>query len=58
VSNRKRNPTTPGEILQGEFLTPLKITQKELADHPRWTCMKPKRGSRNFPFLFAWPWPV
>lgn len=30
---RKRRPTTPGEILQEEFLTPLKITQKELANH-------------------------
>ena len=28
-----RKPTTPGEILQEEFLTPLKLTQKELADH-------------------------
>jgi antitoxin HigA-1 len=30
---RKRKPTTPGEILQEEFLTPLKITQKRLANH-------------------------
>ena len=29
----KRKPTTPGEILQEEFLTPLGYTQKELADH-------------------------
>ena len=29
----KRKPTTPGEILQEEFLSPLKLTQKELADH-------------------------
>ena len=29
----KRKPTTPGEILQEEFLTPLGMTQKELADH-------------------------
>lgn len=29
----KRKPTTPGEILQEEFLTPLELTQKELADH-------------------------
>ena len=28
-----RKPTTPGEILQEEFLTPLEVTQKELADH-------------------------
>ena len=30
---KKRKPTTPGEILKEEFLIPLKITQKELADH-------------------------
>ena len=29
----KRKPTGPGEILQEEFLTPLKLTQKQLADH-------------------------
>jgi addiction module HigA family antidote len=29
----KRKPTSPGEILQEEFLTPLNLTQKELADH-------------------------
>ncbi len=29
----KRQPTTPGEILQEEFLTPLEMTQKEFADH-------------------------
>jgi len=29
----KREPTTPGEILQEEFLKPLEITQKQLADH-------------------------
>ncbi len=29
----KRKPTTPGEILQEEYLTPLGVTQKELADH-------------------------
>lgn len=29
----KRRPTTPGEILQEEYLTPLELTQKELADH-------------------------
>ena len=29
----KRKPTTPGEILQEEYLSPLGITQKELADH-------------------------
>jgi addiction module HigA family antidote len=30
---RKRKPTTPGEILHEEFLVPLGMTQKELADH-------------------------
>ena len=28
-----RKPTSPGEILFEEFLAPLEITQKELADH-------------------------
>ncbi len=30
---RRREPTTPGEILREEFLNPLKMTQKQLADH-------------------------
>lgn len=30
---RRREPTTPGEILREEFLTPLAMTQKQLADH-------------------------
>ena len=30
---RNRRPTTPGEILHHEFLVPLRITQKRLADH-------------------------
>ncbi len=29
----KRKPTPPGEILKEEFLIPLGITQKRLADH-------------------------
>jgi len=29
----EREPTSPGEILQEEFLLPLKISQKQLADH-------------------------
>ncbi len=29
----EREPTTPGEILNEEFLQPLNITQKQLADH-------------------------
>jgi addiction module HigA family antidote len=30
---RRRQPTTPGEILREEFLVPLGMTQKELANH-------------------------
>jgi addiction module HigA family antidote len=30
---RLREPTSPGEILREEFLIPLGMTQKELADH-------------------------
>lgn len=30
---RTRQPTTPGEILHQEFLRPLGMTQKALADH-------------------------
>jgi antitoxin HigA-1 len=29
----RREPTGPGEILQEEFLGPLGLTQKQLADH-------------------------
>jgi len=29
----KRKPTHPGEILREEFLAPMKMTQKQLADH-------------------------
>lgn len=29
----KRKPTSPGEILSEEFLKPMKLTQKQLADH-------------------------
>ena len=29
----KRKPTSPGEILYEEFLKPLHLTQKDLADH-------------------------
>ncbi len=29
----KRDPTTPGEILQKEFLNPFGLTQKKLAAH-------------------------
>ena len=31
--NYKRQPTLPGVILSEEFLKPLQITQKQLADH-------------------------
>lgn len=31
--NFKRKPTTAGEILSEEFLKPMGITQKKLADH-------------------------
>ena len=30
---RRREPTSPGEILREEFLVPLRMTQKQLADH-------------------------
>ncbi len=30
---RTRKPTTPGEILREEFLGPLGMTQKQLAEH-------------------------
>lgn len=30
---RKRKPTTPREILQEEFLKPLALSQKKLAEH-------------------------
>jgi addiction module HigA family antidote len=33
LAARRRKPTTPGEILREEFLAPLGMTQKVLADH-------------------------
>jgi addiction module HigA family antidote len=33
VRSRRRKPTTPGDILREEFLIPLEMTQKQLADH-------------------------
>ncbi len=33
MRENRRAPTTPGEILREEFLVPLKLTQKQLADH-------------------------
>lgn len=32
-SRMTRKPTTPGEILQQEYLSPLEMSQKDLADH-------------------------
>jgi len=29
----RRKPTSPGEILREEFLTPIGMTQKQLANH-------------------------
>ena len=33
IMRKNRQPTGPGEILREEFLIPLGLTQKELADH-------------------------
>jgi len=33
MSRSRREPTRPGEILHEEFLVPLGLTQKALADH-------------------------
>ena len=33
MRKRTRKPTPPGELLHEEFLAPLKLTQKQLADH-------------------------
>ncbi|MBI3179684.1 MAG: HigA family addiction module antidote protein [Deltaproteobacteria bacterium] len=33
MNELRRQPTTPGEILRKEFLAPLGLTQKHLADH-------------------------
>lgn len=33
ILTRRREPTSPGEILRDEFLVPLGLTQKQLADH-------------------------
>ncbi len=33
MATKRREPTTPGEILEEEFLLPLGLTQKQLADH-------------------------
>ena len=34
IGRARRQPTSPGEILREEFLVPLGMTQKRLADHP------------------------
>jgi addiction module HigA family antidote len=33
MAPRTKNPTTPGEILNKEFLKPLRLAQKQLANH-------------------------
>ncbi len=33
MTQRRREPTSPGEILREEFLVPLDLSQKQLADH-------------------------
>ncbi|MEM9596115.1 MAG: HigA family addiction module antitoxin [Acidobacteriota bacterium] len=33
IPQRRRPPTPPGEILAEEFLRPMGLTQKQLADH-------------------------
>ena len=33
MSRRRRQPTPPGEVLHEEFLSPMGLTQKQLADH-------------------------
>lgn len=33
MTTLKRKPTSPGEILKEEFLIPMGLTQKQLADH-------------------------
>lgn len=33
MTRSKRKPTTPGEILKEEYLSPLGLTQQELASH-------------------------
>ena len=33
MKKMRRKPTSPGEILQEEFLKPLGLTQKQLAEH-------------------------
>ena len=33
MSERTRKPTSPGELLHEEFLVPMGVTQKRLADH-------------------------
>lgn len=35
MKTMSRKPTSPGEILNEEFLVPMGLTQKEMADHIR-----------------------
>jgi addiction module HigA family antidote len=37
---KKRKPTHPGEMLLEEFLNPMGLTQKQLAEHLGWTTAK------------------
>lgn len=37
---KNRKPTHPGEMLLEEFLVPMGLTQKQLADHLNWTSAK------------------
>lgn len=37
---KNREPTHPGEMLLEEFINPMGLTQKQLAEHLRWTTAK------------------
>ena len=37
---KKRKPTHPGEMLLEEFLNPMGLTQRQLAEHLGWTRAK------------------
>lgn len=53
----KRVPTHPGEILQGEFISPLNLTQVELANHlgiPVQRINELVRGKRGITPETAW----
>ena len=48
MMSMKRKPTSPGEILREEFLIPLGITQKKLAEHLRCDFKVIKKLLKNF----------